>query len=97
MSACTSEQQAILQATGNVALSYIGNLHRLLDIANTRVGALQNLLLAKDFITEEEMQLAIKENEARVAVEMVFNPEIEGFNKRSFDCSVAKRGMGRSE
>ncbi len=97
MSACTSEQQAILQATGNVALSYNGNLHRLLDIANTRVEALQNLLLAKDFITEEEMQLAIKENEARVAVEMVFNPKIEGYNKRSFDCSVAKRGRSRSE
>ncbi len=80
MSAFTSEQQAILQARGNVALSYIGNLHRLLDIANTRIGALQNLLLAKDLITEEEMQLAIKENEARVAVEMAFNPEIGGSN-----------------
>ncbi len=81
MSALTSEQQAILQARGNVAMSYIGNLHRLLDIANTRIGALQNLLLAKDFITEEELELAIKENEARVAVEMAFNPESEGFNQ----------------
>ncbi len=27
------------------------------------------------------MQLAIKENEARVAVEMAFNPESEGFNQ----------------
>ncbi len=81
MSALTSEQQAVLQATGNVALSYIGNLHRLLDIANTRIGALQNLLLAKDLITEEELELAIKENEARVAVEMAFNPEIEGYNQ----------------
>ena len=92
MSAFTSEQQAILQATGNVALSYIGNLHRLLDIANTRIGALQNLLLAKDFITEEEMQLAIKENEARVAVEMVFNPEIEGFNQEIIRLLGGKEG-----
>ncbi len=92
MSAFTSEQQAILQATGNVALSYIGNLHRLLDIANTRIGALQNLLLAKDFITEEEMQLAIKENEARVAVEMAFNPEIEGFNQEIIRLLGGKEG-----
>ncbi len=92
MSAFTSEQQAILQATGNVALSYIGNLHRLLDIANTRIGALQNLLLAKDFITEEEMQLAIKENEARVAVEMVFSPEIEGFNQEIIRLLGGKEG-----
>ncbi len=92
MSAFTSEQQAILQATGNVAMSYIGNLHRLLDIANTRIGALQNLLLAKDFITEEELELAIKENEARVAVEMVFNPEIEGFNQEIIRLLGGKEG-----
>ncbi len=92
MSAFTSEQQAILQATGNVALSYIGNLHRLLDIANTRIGALQNLLLAKDFITEEELELAIKENEARIAVEMVFNPEIEGFNQEIIRLLGGKEG-----
>ncbi len=92
MSAFTSEQQAILQATGNVALSYIGNLHRLLDIANTRIGALQNLLLAKDFITEEELELAIKENEARVAVEMAFNPEIEGFNQEIIRLLGGKEG-----
>ncbi len=92
MSAFTSEQQAILQARGNVALSYIGNLHRLLDLANTRIGALQNLLLAKDFITEEELELAIKENEARVAVEMVFNPEIEGFNQEIIRLLGGKEG-----
>ncbi len=92
MSALTSEQQAVLQATGNVALSYIGNLHRLLDIANTRSGALQNLLLAKDFITEEELELAIKENEACVAVEMVFNPEIEGFNQEIIRLLGGKEG-----
>ncbi len=92
MSAFTSEQQAILQARGNVAMSYIGNLHRLLDIANTRIGALQNLLLAKDFITEEELELAIKENEARVAVEMAFNPEIEGFNQEIIRLLGGKEG-----
>ena len=92
MSAFTSEQQAILQATGNVAMSYIGNLHRLLDIANTRIGALQNLLLAKDFITEEEMQLAIKENEARVAVEMAFNPEIEATHQEIIRLLGGKEG-----
>ncbi len=92
MSAFTSEQQAILQARGNVALSYIGNLDRLLDIANTRIGALQNLLLAKDFITEEELELAIKENEARVAVEMAFNPESEGFNQEIIRLLGGKEG-----
>ncbi len=92
MSAFTSEQQAILQARGNVALSYIENLHRLLDIANTRIGALQNLLLAKDFITEEEMPLAIKENEARVAVEIAFNPESEGFNQEIIRLLGGKEG-----
>jgi len=92
MSAFTSEQQAILRATGSVAMSYIGNLHRLLDIANTRIGALQNLLLAKDFITEEELELAIKENEARVAVEMAFNPEIEGFNQEIIRLLGGKEG-----
>jgi len=92
MSAFTSEQQAILHARGNVAMSYIENLHRLLDIANTRIGALQNLLLAKDFITEEEMQLAIKENEAHVAVEMAFNPESEGFNQEIIRLLGGKEG-----
>ena len=77
MGAFTSEQEAILHGVGKTTMSYIGSVHQIVGLALNRIGALQNLLLAKGMITVEEMEQAIKETEARVAIETAFSPELK--------------------
>ncbi|MFQ5934475.1 MAG: hypothetical protein ACE5KI_07515 [Dehalococcoidia bacterium] len=82
MGAFTRDQQAILQGMGRTIFSYVGTLHEVLNFVGNRYGALQNLLFTKGLITEEELDLAIKETEARVAVEMAVSPEIKAAEEK---------------
>ena len=72
MGAFTSEQEAILRGMGKVTMLYIGSVQEVLELGLLRLAALQTLLLTKDMITREELEEAIKENQARAAIEKVF-------------------------
>ena len=72
MGAFTSEQEATLEAMGKVTFSYIDSVQNDLELALYRIAALQTLLVTKDVITEEELEQAIKENQARAATRRAF-------------------------
>ncbi len=77
MGVFTSEQEAVLEAMGKVTMLYIGTVQDVLEIAVLRIGALQTLLLTKGMITQEELDQAIKENQARAAIEKAFGPSLK--------------------
>ena len=72
MGAFTSEQQATLEAMGEVTFSYIDGVQNDLELALYRIGALQDLLFTKDMITEDELDQAIKERQAWAATRRAF-------------------------
>ena len=94
MGAFTSEQEAILAAVRKGMMSYIGSAHQIVHLALNRIGALQNLLLRKGMITEEELEQAIKETEARVAIETAFSPELQALED---EFNRLKRGEGEDQ
>ncbi len=72
MGAFTSEQEATLEAMGKVTFVYIDSVQDALELALHRIAALQTLLVTKDMISEEELEQAIKENQARAAIRRAF-------------------------
>lgn len=74
MGAFTREQATLL---ASLLEAIIAGLTK----TNVRLAALQKLLIAKGSVTSEELQAALKEAEAGMAVEKALRPELDAITE----------------
>ncbi len=75
MGAFTREQATLL---ASLLEAIIAGLSK----TNVRLAALQKLLIGKGSVTAEEVQAALKEAEAGMAVEKALRPELEAITEK---------------
>lgn len=77
----TKKQQDILAGMGNTVMSYIGSVHEVVSILNTRLAAMQVLLVTKGLMTMDEIEAAVQEIAAGAAVDAALSPEISALEE----------------
>ncbi len=81
MSAFSTEQQKILKTIHGMISQHIGILIDAVRRANMRSVALHNVLLRRSLVTPEELQAAMNEVEAAVAVDTALDPDLNALEQ----------------